>query len=201
MTFIVGLTGGIGSGKTLISDYWGSLGVTIVDTDLIARQIVEPGRAALADLATEFGQSILHDDGTLNRDQLRELAFASSASKQKLDAITHPAIRQETMRQVTEAGFAYCVVVIPLLTADSAFSAFLQRVATVSCDTETRIQRVMKRNDFSREQVLSVLETQLSDEQREAFANDIINNSGTKEAALEQAQQLHELYLELANNS
>ena len=197
MTLVVGLTGGIGSGKTLVSDYLAEHGVPIIDTDLIARQIVEPGQPALASLVTEFGDSILLGTGELNRAALRELAFSSSANKQKLDNITHPAIREETVRQVSQAAFPYCLVVVPLLDANSAFAAFLHRVVTVSTETEIRIKRVMARSSFTRDQVLQIMQTQLSDAEREQFADDVISNNGTKQEAIEQAAALHEVYLNL----
>ncbi len=198
MTLIIGLTGGIGSGKTLVSDRLAELGVPIIDTDVLAREIVEPGQPALAALAKKFGAEILHADGSLNRDRLRELAFSSSEAKADLDQITHPAIRELTIRKITAVTYPYCVVVIPLLSADSAFSGFLQRTVTVSADRELRIQRVMHRNDFSREQVLSIMQTQLSDEEREAFSDDVIENSGSKEAAIAATDELHQALLNLS---
>ena len=200
MTIIVGLTGGIGSGKTLISDRLGELGAPIIDTDVIARVVVEPGQPALGALVASFGNQILVASGELNRDKLRELAFSSSENKQALDSITHPAIRDETIRRVLTVTYPYCVVVIPLLTVDSAFSEFLHRVLTVSCSEEVRIQRVMARNNFERDQVLQILRTQLSDEQREAFADDIIHNDSTKDAAIAATDELHEKYVDLSQS-
>ena len=197
MTLIIGLTGGIGSGKTLISDHFAELGVPIIDTDVIARQIVEPNQPALAALVNKFGEQIIDSDGSLDRDSLRHIAFSSPENKQALDAITHPAIREETIKQVSAVTYPYCVVVIPLLTADSAFAGFLHRIITVSTETETRIQRVMQRNSFTREQVLRVLKTQLTDEQREAFADDIVDNNGSKQAAIDQTNELHRKFLDL----
>ncbi len=198
MTLIIGLTGGIGSGKTLVSDRLAELGVPIIDTDVLAREIVEPGQPALAALAEKFGAEILLADGSLNRDRLRELAFSSSEAKADLDQITHPAIRELTISKITAVTYPYCVVVIPLLTADSAFSGFLQRTITVSADRELRIQRVMHRNDFSREQVLSIMQTQLTDAEREAFSDDVIENSGSKEAAIAATDELHQALLNLS---
>lgn len=199
MTFIVGLTGGIGCGKTVVSDYLASLGVPIIDTDVIARQVVEPNSPTLKKLADEFGDHILDKNGGLDRDALRKTAFASSAAKSNLDAITHPAIRAETACQIAEVKYPYCVVVIPLLTASSAFTGFLDRVVSVSAPQSVRVARVMKRNGFSEAEVMKIVQSQISDAERAAFSDDIIDNNGTIAQARERAHELHTKYLELAS--
>lgn len=198
MSYVVGLTGGIGSGKTLVSDRFAELSVPVIDTDVIARQVVRPGEAALGELVKEFGQHILLNDGQLNRDKLREIAFSNRENKQKLDNITHPAIRRETETQLKAVTYPYCLVVIPLLTAGSAFSPFLNRVLTVTCDQETRISRVMQRNQLSREAVERIIQTQLTDEERLAFADDVIDNSRAKSFALQATDEFHHKYLDLS---
>lgn len=199
MTFVVGLTGGIGSGKTLVSDRLAELGVPIIDTDVIAREIVAPNAPALKELVVQFGDEIIQEDGGLDRDRLREIAFSSPENKQALDGITHPAIRKETMRQLAAVDYPYCVVVIPLLSGDSPFTAFLHRIVTVSCERETRIARVMQRNDFTRQQVLNIMDTQLTDAQRESFADDVIHNNGSKAQAIEATNSLHQTLLSLTS--
>ncbi len=202
---IIGLTGGIGSGKTVASDYFAELGVPIIDTDVIARKIVEPGQPALAALVDAFGDDILLEavDGerALDRDSLRKLAFSNAENKAKLDAITHPAIREETQHQLASVDYPYCIVVVPLLTADSPFTQIMQRVIAVTCQTETRITRVMKRSQLSRDAVLRIMATQLTDEQRAAFADDVIANDGTLNDVKLAVEALHETYLELAKVS
>lgn len=198
MTFVIGLTGGIGCGKTLVSDHLASLGVPIIDTDVIARQIVEPNSPTLSELVDTFGEEILLEDGSLNRDQLRKLAFSNSENKQKLDAITHPAILDEAIRQLEQVDYSYVIVVIPLLNKESAFFPFLDHVLAINTDKETRILRVMKRNSLPREAVEKIVATQLTDQQRQQFADDQIDNNGSKQATKEQASQLHQKYLELA---
>lgn len=195
---VVGLTGGIGSGKTVASDHFASLGVPIVDTDVIARQIVEPGQAALAALVEKFGDKILLPSGGLDRDALRSIAFSSEQNKAALDAITHPAIRQLTAQQIAACRYPYCIVVIPLLTADSAFSEYMQRVLVVTAEQDTKIARVQKRSNLSREEVLKIMQTQLSDAERLDFADDVISNDGTIEQAQQQVEKLHQLYLSLS---
>ncbi len=198
MTYVIGITGGIGSGKTLVSDRFATLGVPIVDTDVIARIIVEPEQIALLELVKVFGSSILLESGHLDRAQLRKLAFADSASKKQLDDITHPAIRDETFKQIQAVDSPYCLVVVPLLTANSPFGAIMQRVLVVTADKEVKIQRVQQRSELSRNETESIMNTQLNDEQREQFANDIIVNDGTIDETYDAVAQLHKQYLELA---
>lgn len=198
MSYVVGLTGGIGCGKTLVSDHLASLGVPIIDTDIIARQIVEANSPTLNELVIAFGKTILLDNGELNRDQLRKIAFNSQENKANLDAITHPAILKLATQQLAEVTYSYVVVVIPLLSTDSSFYPMLDRVLTVNTERETRIQRVMQRNDLSREAVEKIVNSQLTDEQRQQFADDEIDNNGSKQATREQATVLHEQYLALA---
>jgi len=199
--FVVGLSGGIGSGKTVASDHFASLGVNVVDTDIIARQIVEPGQPALTKLVLEFGDEILEPSGDLNRGMLRKIAFASAENKAKLDSITHPAIRLETLRQIEQCESNYCLVVVPLLTAESPFSKFMQRIVIVTADEEVKIDRVKKRSGLSREEVLKIMSTQLEDEDRLKFADDVIENNSTLKHVYAEVEKLHKHYTKLAQTS
>lgn len=198
--FVVGLTGGIGSGKTVVSDHLGHLGVPIIDTDVIAREVVNPEQPALIALVDYFGEDILNQDGTLNRGELRQRAFASDANKAKLDSITHPAIRVATQKQISQAQYDYCVVVIPLLTADSAFSKLLNRILVVTADHETKIQRVGVRSGLNRDEVERIMASQLSDAERLDFADDVIENNGSLTDARLAAEKVHAKYLALATS-
>jgi dephospho-CoA kinase len=198
MSYIVGLTGGIGSGKTVASDHFASLGVPIVDTDIVAREIVETGQPALNELVLKFGSEILNNDGSLNRATLRTIAFSNDENKKTLDAVTHPAIRQETASQIASIDYPYCLVVVPLLTSDSPFLEFTQRVLIVTADHETKVERVKRRSGLSESEVLRIMRTQLTDEQRVEFADDIVSNNGTIEDAQKQVEALHHKYLELS---
>jgi len=198
MSYIVGLTGGIGSGKTVASDHFATLGVPVIDTDVIARKIVEPGKPALSLLVNEFGEQILSADGSLNRDQLRQLAFANKENKARLDAITHPAIRADMFQQVSQVTHPYCIIVIPLLVPDSSFSELLQRILVVTTELETKIMRVMKRSNLSRQEVTQIMATQITDEERLKFADDVIANDGTIADAQEKVEELHQQYLILS---
>ena len=201
MSYVIGLTGGIGSGKTLVSDRFAELGVPIIDTDLIARTVVEQGQATLKALIDQFGETILLANGHLDRAQLRDIAFASPQAKQALDNITHPAIRQETYQQIESVTRPYCLVVVPLLKANSAFIEFMQRVLVVTANRETKIERVKKRSQLSSEEVVKIMSTQLDDSERLSFADDIINNDSSIESAYQQVDSLHAQYADLAVNS
>jgi dephospho-CoA kinase len=196
--YVVGLTGGIGSGKTVASDRFKTLGVPIIDTDIIAREVVEPGSPALTQLVKEFGDQILEKDGSLDRSVLREIAFSSPENKAQLDAITHPAIRIATLKQTEDVDFPYCIVVVPLLTPRSGFASFIQRVLAVSADKRTKVVRVRKRSNLSEKEVLAIMNTQLSDAEREEFADDVIHNDGKIEEAQAMVDQLHEKYIDLS---
>lgn len=196
--YVVGLTGGIGSGKTVASDRFKALGAPIIDTDIIAREVVEAGSPTLTQLVDAFGDQILQKNGSLDRTVLREIAFSSPENKAQLDSITHPAIRIETLEQTAAADFPYCVVVVPLLSPNSGFDSFMQRVLAVSADKQTKVERVKARSDLTEEEVLAIMNTQLSDAEREEFADDIVHNDGTIEQAQALVDQLHEQYLELS---
>ena len=197
-SFVVGLTGGIGSGKTVVSDHFAEIGVPVIDTDVIAREVVEPGQPALAQLVDAFGAQILQADGSLDREALREIAFSDPENKRTLDSITHPAIRVTTFKQIVDCTYPYCVVVIPLLVADSPFFEFMQRVLVVTAEQETKIERVKQRSQLSREEVLQIMRNQISDEERLQFADDVIANDGTIEDAHAEVERLHQVYLELS---
>ena len=201
MSFVVGLTGGIGSGKTVASDHFATLGVPVIDTDIIARQIVEPGAPALAQLVAKFGQEIILGSGDLDRTALRKIAFSSDSNKAALDSITHPAIRVETVNQIQQANYPYCIVVVPLLSSSSAFSQLMERILVVTAQRETKITRVMKRSQLTRDEVITIMATQLTDEERIEFCDDVIRNDGSIADAHAEVEALHNLYLELSSTN
>lgn len=198
MPLIIALTGGIGSGKTVASDHFGTLGVPVIDTDIIAREIVEPGQPTLVELCDAFGNDILDSSGKLNRDILRKIAFSNTENKQKLDSITHPAIRTETSRQIGIVEFTYCIVVIPLLTQDSPFIELADRVTVVLADKDIKIKRVMQRSNLSREETIAIMRSQISDEERLEFADDVIHNNSSIEDVHQLVEKLHLEYLRLS---
>ena len=195
--FRVGLTGGIGSGKSTVCQLFADLGVAIVDADVVARQLVEPGQPALAKLATAFGTSILNRDGSLNRAELRQLAFADTQHKQKLNAIMHPLIHDEIEAQVARLQVPYCILAIPLL-LEAQKSYNVNRVLVVDCPEHLQLQRVMARDQVSQEQVLAIIAAQASRQQRLTAADDVIENTASTSRLAEQVKILHNSYLLLA---
>jgi len=198
MTYVIGLTGGIGSGKTVASDHFATLGVPVIDTDLLARQIVEPGQPALEALVSAFGESIILESGQLDRAQLRKLAFKNEQSKTTLDEITHPAIRREVIKSVGSVTAPYCIVVVPLLNSNSPFLDFMKRVLVVTAHAEVKIERVQKRSGLVRKEVQQIMRTQLADDERVLFADDVIANNTTLEHVYREVEKLHQRYLDAA---
>lgn len=201
--FSIGLTGGIGSGKSTVADLFAARGVPLIDTDLIAHRITAPGGVAMPLLAAEFGQDFVAADGSLDRAKMRTLVFSDDTAKARLEAIVHPLIRAETERQRHTATGLYHIVVVPLLVESGSWSERVSRVLVVDCPVETQIARVMRRNGFAREQVLAIMAKQASRETRLAAADDIVLNddSATLDRLAEQVNTLHARYLALANGS
>lgn len=196
---VVGLTGGIGSGKTTVADRFAALGVTLVDTDLIAHALTGPGGAAMAAIADTFGPSVIAADGRLDRAAMRHLAFSDPLARKRLEAILHPMIRAESDRQLAQATSAYAILVVPLLVEGGKPRDRVNRVLVVDCSADTQIDRVMQRNALPRDQVLAILAAQASREQRLAAADDVIDNDGPPDTLDARVRALHERYLSLAS--
>lgn len=195
--FVVGLTGGIASGKTTVSDAFGDLGIDVVDADVVAREVVEPGKPVLAQLASLFGEHIINPDGTLNRKTMRTKMFADSELRGAAEQLLHPAIRERMWQQVAAATSAYCLLVIPLLLETGGHTK-VDRVLVVDVDQPTQIKRLMARDNSSMEEVKAILAAQSSREQRLSIADDVINNSGDRDRLAGQVAELHQQYLKLA---
>ncbi|MFZ6718714.1 dephospho-CoA kinase [Undibacterium sp. Ji49W] len=196
--FALGLTGGIGSGKTTIANILGELGAALIDTDVIAHQLTVPGGLAIPAILAQFGYELLTADGAMDRSAMRELVFSDPAQKHKLENILHPLIRQETEQAVSTATGSYLIFVVPLLVESGKWKSRVDRVLVVDCDEETQIQRVMSRNNLNREQVLAIMHNQASRQQRLAAADDVITNQGPLENIRAQVVQLHHQYLAYA---
>jgi dephospho-CoA kinase len=192
--FRVGLTGGIASGKTTVANLFAALGVTIVDTDLLAREVVEPGTALLAEIAAHFGAGILASDGSLNRRALRERVFADANERRWLEERTHPAIRALTDARCEAAPGPYCIVAIPLLVETQGQSRF-NRVLVVDCDPEIQLARLMARDGITRDAAVKMLAAQVSRDARLAVADDVIRNDGDVAALRDQVERLHREYV------
>ncbi|KVO01281.1 dephospho-CoA kinase [Burkholderia ubonensis] len=192
----VGLTGGIGSGKTTVADLFAARGASIVDTDLIAHRITAPGGLAMPAIEQAFGPDFVAADGSLDRAKMRALIFSDDAARRRLEAITHPLIRTETDREGREARGAYVMFVVPLLVESSSWKSRVDRVLVVDCDVETQIARVMRRNRFTREQVEAIIARQATRDARLAAADDVIvNDATTPDALAAQVDALHQRYL------
>ncbi|KAA3652124.1 MAG: dephospho-CoA kinase [Proteobacteria bacterium] len=197
--WIVGLTGGIGSGKSAASDRFGVCGAAIVDTDLIARALTAAGGAALPAIRAAFGDGLIAADGALDRSAMRARAFADPAERQRLEAILHPMIRAESDRQCAVAEAPYVVLVVPLLIESGSYRQRCQRIAVVDCDEAVQVARVMARSGLARDQVEAIMAAQLPRADRLAAADDVIDNSGNLEQLYRQVDALHVRYLALAS--
>jgi dephospho-CoA kinase len=194
---LIALTGGIASGKTAVAELFARLGVPVLDTDQIARDVVAPGMPALGQLVAEFGAEILDAQGKLDRARMRERVFADPAQRRKLEAITHPAIRDELARRSAAAGGGYQIHVIPLLVESGRAEAY-DRVLVVDCPKEAQIARLMARDGTSRQQAEEILAAQVSREERLNAAHDVIENTGTLADLERFVQTLHRNYALLA---
>jgi len=195
--FRVALTGGIASGKSTVADLFAALGVPVIDTDVIAREVVEPGRPALTQVIETFGSEVLGSDGRLDRRRLRERIFADPDAKRRLEAILHPAIRVEMERQSRAADGPYQVLVIPLLT-EGKRRDHVDRVLLVDVPEELQIQRLVSRDGVSHEQAQASLNAQATRAERLAMADDIVRNTGRPDDLRDAVAALHERYLQLA---
>ncbi|MBL0514146.1 dephospho-CoA kinase [Aeromonas media] len=197
--YVVAITGGIGSGKTTVANQFAALGIEVVDADLIARDVVAPGTPALAAIASHFGPEMLTGQGLLDRRALRERIFSDPAAKSWLNALLHPIIRSEMLRQCAAASSPYCLLVVPLL-VENRLTELADRVLVIDVDEATQIERTCRRDGVSREQAQAILASQASRSERLAMADDILDNqSGTTETIRERILALHETYLAFAS--
>ena len=195
--FTVVLTGGIASGKTAVSGLFAQRGIPVIDTDLIAREVVEPGQAGLHRIVEEFGPGFLDAEGRLDRPMMRRAIFSDPAQRECLESILHPLIAEEVMRRVGELKAPYCIVVIPLYAESSAYT-WIDRVLVVDVSEDIQIERVMERDRINREQALAILRAQAGRRERLALADDVLDNSGSLAELARRVDELHRQYLESA---
>ncbi|GAB1259436.1 dephospho-CoA kinase [Aurantivibrio plasticivorans] len=198
--FVVGLTGGIGSGKTAVSDYFATKGITIVDADVAARIVVEPGSLALNSIRDHFGEEILNDDGSLNRGALRKVIFSDAGERGWLEKLLHPLIYQEIKKQLKAATGPYAMLVSPLL-VETGQSRLTNRIIVVDVPEKIQVERVTLRDSNDEAQVKAIMAAQTSREKRLASASDVITNDASLEALHQQVDQLHDKFIELASTS
>ncbi|PXX43981.1 dephospho-CoA kinase [Undibacterium pigrum] len=199
--FSLGLTGGIGSGKTTIANMFAELGAALIDTDLIAHELTMPGGLAIPAIREQFGSEFIAADGAMDRAAIRQLVFGSLEQKHKLEAILHPLIRSETERLAAEARGDYRIFVVPLLVESGNWKQRVDRILVVDCNEETQIRRVMSRNQLSRAQVEAIMRNQARRQDRLNAADDVIVNDGDLKNIREEVLRLHQQYLQLADIS
>ncbi len=200
-TYVVGVTGGIGSGKTTVCNLFAEhFGVPVIDADLVAREVVEPGQAALTELVELFGDDILDASGQLDRRKLKAIVFADNAKRLALEAVLHPRIRQRIDEHLREVRTPYCLLCVPLL-AEGGRSETYDRILVVDCPESLQIARVTGRDDLTQSQVMAIMRTQATREARLAIADDTIVNDGDNRILAEQVRELHERYLDLAGKA
>ncbi|NOI31622.1 dephospho-CoA kinase [Vibrio coralliilyticus] len=201
MPFVVGLTGGIASGKTTVANLFQSqFGIEIVDADVVAREVVEPGSEGLKAIEERWGSGILLHDGTLNRAKLREVIFANEEEKAWINGLLHPMIREKMQADIAKVTSPYGLLVIPLM-VENNLQSLADRVLVVDVDKQTQMRRTVERDGVPLEQVKSILAAQASRTQRLAIADDVIKNNATNQELLPQITELHQKYLEICREN
>jgi dephospho-CoA kinase len=195
--YVVGITGGIGSGKSTVVRHFSDLGVPVLDTDQVARDVVAPGSAVLDEIKAYFGPGALNSDGSLNRAYLRQTIFTDDQARQQLESLLHPLIRQQCKQWLAQQQANYAILVIPLL-FEKGWEPLCDRILVVDVDEATQIERVMTRDGLNEAQVKEIMATQVSRQTRCARANDIINNESAAAELQLQVARLHQQYLDLA---
>ena len=193
---IIGLTGGIGSGKSAVSDKFKSLGITVVDADVAARTVVEPGQPALAEIERHFGSNILNQEGVLDRAQLREIIASDSEERVWLESVLHPKIGEQIAKELAESTSPYTIYVAPLLLETNS-QKMCSRVLVVDVPKEIQIQRTAERDKVSEIQIEKIVAVQMEREERLEKADDVLVNTGTIKELEEQVVKLHQKYLEM----
>lgn len=195
--YVVALTGGIGAGKSEPAKIFASLGVPIVDVDVISRRLTGPGQPIMDKIAEAFGRDFLTEDGALNRPAMRERIFANDEDRKKLEAILHPVIHSHALRELDQNREApYQILAIPLFFETNRYSGLVKRILLVDCDESLQISRTMNRNGMTEHTVRAIIAAQASRSYRRALANDIIENNGSIEALAEKVKELHEKYMQ-----
>jgi dephospho-CoA kinase len=197
--FSVGLTGGIGSGKSAVATLLGELGASIIDTDAISHSLTAAGGAAMPAIETLFGSKYLTSEGALDRAAMRELVFSDQGARRQLESVLHPLIAQKTQVEANQANGLYLIFVVPLLVESGRWKDRVDRILVVDCSEQLQIERVTRRNNLSAGQVQAIMATQANRTQRLAAANDVVVNETSLEALRAELEKLHQRYLGLAH--
>jgi dephospho-CoA kinase len=196
--FCVGLTGGIGCGKSKAADMFAELGAALVDTDSISHELTAPGGRAMPAIETVFGADFVRDDGALNRAHMRVLVFSDPDAKRKLEGILHPLIRAESHGRIAASSAPYVILVVPLLLETGAYRELVNRVLVVDCDESQQIARVTVRSGLAEDEVRRIMGAQLERAERLKRADDVLSNDGDIESLRKQVEALHERYVRAA---
>ncbi|MEW8507650.1 MAG: dephospho-CoA kinase [Candidatus Thiodiazotropha sp.] len=194
---VIALTGGIGCGKSAVSSHLESLGVPVIDADMLAHQLVRPGAPALLEIQETFGEELVNSSGELDRSALRKIVFDDPHQRRRLENILHPRIVKEIESWVAKQSAHYVLLVIPLL-FETGLTSLADRILVVDCDKSIQIERVIKRDHITLNQIKQIMASQVDSETRLQGADDILINNSTLEALLEATEQLHSNYLEIA---
>ena len=194
----IGLSGGIASGKTIVSDEFSSLGADIIDTDIIARELIFPGSETLNEIVSVFGENVLQDDGNLNRKLMRQIIFSEKDKKITLEKIMHPKIQNKVKLKTQSASGHYQIIVVPLL-LQSPILDFIHRVLIIDCDEKIQINRLIKRDNISEELAKKMIENQSKREERLAIADDVILNEGRLEEIKHEVKKLNDFYIKISS--
>lgn len=192
----IGLTGGVASGKSTVADMFAEFGVPVIDTDVIAREVVAPGQPALEEIRASFGPEVIAPDGALDRRAMRRIVFAEPARRRELEAILHPRIREEALRQASVAEGPYLLIVVPLL-VESPLRHEVDRIIVVDCSERTQVERLMQRDTESEAHAREILAAQATRDERLAIATDVVSNDGDLDATRQRVRELDELYRSL----
>jgi dephospho-CoA kinase len=196
MPRVIGLTGGIGSGKSTVATLFAELGATLVDTDAIAHELTGASGTAMPAIRGAFGDEVVADDGGLDRARMRAMAFSDPRARARLEQILHPMIREEVSRRVAAAGGPYVILVVPLLVEKSGYRDAVERIVVVDCPVELQIARVMRRSGLERPEIERIIAAQASREARLAAADDVVRNDGDLDHLRTQVRALHARYVE-----
>jgi len=198
MPYCIGLTGGIGSGKSSAARLFQERGAGIVDVDDISHALTRPGGSAMPEIVRQFGENVVAPDGSLDRVRMRDLVFRDLEAKARLEAILHPLIGRHARDQVARLQAPYVLLVVPLLLEKNAYRDLVQRIAVVDCSEQTQVERTMRRSKLTEPAVRAIMGAQIARADRLAQADDVLNNDGDEDALRQQVAVLHERYLALA---
>ncbi len=198
MSFVVGLTGGIGSGKSTVAELFAECGAEIIDTDAISHQLTASGGRAIAAIRQLFGDAVIDASGAMDRAAVRRIAFADPAARTNLEAVLHPMIREAVSHRLSRVIAPYAILVVPLLVETGAYRDRLDRVLVVDCDEATQLQRVMARSQLSEAEVQAIIGTQARREDRLRHAHDVLENHGDRDSLRSRVAALHQQYLQAA---